>query len=454
MKQKRLLQIHAFTTIFLIILVIPLITVYFHRWVAIVSFSLCCVLPIIYFALSSSYSAPPYDHSHRTNTNPLTIILIVSLLQIWLASGFIGQSLLILKMGQQHHYYHSFVNHIIQQLNPAPIVYGLVLCPGLLMAATIHLMQRAHQQFYSQSDFLVPLTNRLEKVSPHFATRLCRRVIQTCSFLFIGLAILFMGITIALLLKPNISVFNSPNFTYLLVAIFIITSLIQPLQKRFKAYHKRRQSFLILATSLVILILSILVVSFLINFAETQPMRSPMLTAYYHFMGRFQSQYTLVLWFISWWVIALSLPISLIITHIGQSRVVTLILASTWLPLLISLLYWGQQAHINHYLQQGHYHSVITLSQALFAIGWSIILLAPGSYMATLWWGYFAHPATKIRGAPTRHLVLIVALLTFLLGVFNLTAFNLFIIGSGFLIYSQGLLAYRITQRSQQTNTK
>ena len=406
------------------------------------------ILSVIYLA---SQLIVKQDHTSikqqglPTVKSILGTLLVIFVIELWLCMGFIAQTLLILKIGYHTPHFHSSIDHILNQLSTKHLMQISPLFPGLFIAALILLMRQARQRF-QQSDFLVPTNSPYKTNLPTLHVRILRRLIQIITLCFIVTALNLIAIAIIQLLTPHNRLFNNIHLNYIFITLFLITTYLAEIRSRLYNSHQRRQPLLILGYLLILLIVNALLIYFLSQYSSIKPLQNThkLIQANYRFLAHLQSPDTIMIWFYSWWICGAVLPFSFILPYINKQHSIVILLASLILPCGLWLISLSWTPHLTTLFQQPHtLHNIIITGTAVFAAGWGMLLIAPRSHMACLWFGYFTKPIQKTRAIPAQPLIMKVVLIWFLIWVFNVGSLVLLGIAGCLTLYVLSVLAYK-----------
>lgn len=456
MKQRQKLQLIAIPTIIILVVAAPVL-VFLKPDLISKLFWACFALPLVYLVAHAYFFGGSSVKTNSPQANwpqTLGLISIIILIQLWLGIGFISQTLLIIKLSLNNHYFHDFVTTTLQQYTTHPLIKLLPLFPGLFMGVILLLIKQAKLYFPQKADFLSPITQRQESTIPKPQTRIIRRFLQMNHLMFLAIALVFISITIIWLILPNNQIWSYPSFTYLLVGLFIITTQLPDLRARLHHFHQRRQPLLLLGSLLILLVINAVLVHLLTQYIYTQPFTGELITKNYEFIAGLQSPQTLNIWFYGWWLCAMVLPLSYVTHYTIKHKTLSILIATVILPSIVTLLsLWLSPSNWSVWHNPQQIDNLIITGQALFAIGWSIFLVAPRSHAANLWFGYFAKPTPKTRAIPAKQLSFIIALIWFLQGIFGLTSLSLIGILGTLNIYTFCVLAYKLFHKpNKQTD--
>lgn len=434
MKQRQHLKLYATPLIIVLVIFVPFIFMFYPQ--AVMSLlRLCYLLPVVYlgaYGYQAYRNRSQTAHDYPSLWRVLGIIGLIMLIQVWLAMGFASQTLLIYKLGLQHHFYSHSVKQAFDHIHLSTFMDKLIIFPGLFITMVLLLMRQAYNQF-NAADFMAP---RSRPILP-FHTRVVRRFLQTNTFWFISLMITFIAYTIAHLIMPSLTILQQPHLTYLLIGLFTFTLYAPAIKNRLKNFRQRQQTLQFLGIFILTLVINYVLIQWLINNLPTHAQHSDLLKQHYQFLASLQSPAGIALWFFGWWLCGLILPLSALMPYIQRHHPFTLMIGALLLPTAMSLGWsnWVSQIDLLHQFNPTTMTHFILIGQILFAVGWGVLLMMPHSSSACLWFGYFPKNPQKPRATPPRHLALTTALITFLIGVFNLTSIPLLAIPGCLSVY-------------------
>lgn len=435
MKRRQHLNLYAIPLILFLVGPLPFVFVFYPQAIMPL-LKLCYLIPVVYlgvYGFKAYRNTAPTDYNRPSLWQALGVIGLIVLAQLWLAMGFASQTLLIYKLGSQHHFYSDSVKQVFQHVHLSTFMDKLIIFPGLFIVMSLLLMRQAYRRF-NLSDFMAPKSRSM----PSIHTRIVRRFLQTNTFWFISLMITFTAYTIAHLIMPSLIILHQPHLTYLLIGLFILTVYVPAIKNRLIHFRQRQQSLQFLGIIILTLVINYCLIQWLINNLPTHAQQTDLLKEHYQFLASLQSPASMALWFFGWWLCGLFLPVSALMPYIQRHHALTLIIGALVLPTLISLSwhYWMSPIDLLTQINSTTLTQLILIGQIIFAVGWGILLMMPRSFSACLWFGYFPKkPQQKTRATPPQHLVLTTALITFLIGVFNLTSLPLLAIPGYIAVY-------------------